>query len=215
MDRSQPTTSAEPLDPLDGVRVMPGDASGCWLARIARTTHLFDFERLRCARVPDEGRKAMPYDRDWLALRGYATSRRSAARSRCTSTPWTLQAEPWSECGGCPRGWCPSSRSSDRTCQRYNHGRAALLQGQRSAPVPPKTRQPTSAPGMSATRRDAAALAESRGTLASSLGSGHGRARRAARCRRPAASESWSADSIPNSRAAARSWLRRRWSWSK
>jgi hypothetical protein len=70
MEKSQPTTSAEQPDPLDGVRVMPGDASGCWLVRTARTTHLFDFERIRYARVPDEGRKAMPYDREWLALRG-------------------------------------------------------------------------------------------------------------------------------------------------
>jgi hypothetical protein len=75
MDDSQPSADAHPPDPSgDGARVMPGDATGCWLVRTARTTHLFDFERLAYARVPDEGRKAMAYDREWLVLRGVRTA---------------------------------------------------------------------------------------------------------------------------------------------
>jgi hypothetical protein len=49
---------------------MPDDAIGCWVVRTARTTHLFDFDAPAYARVPDPGRKPMPHDRVWLALRG-------------------------------------------------------------------------------------------------------------------------------------------------
>ena len=66
----------KPPHPKDGpdthapaVDAIPPGATGHWVAQTARTTHLFDLDQATYTRIPDVGRKAMPYDRQRLALR--------------------------------------------------------------------------------------------------------------------------------------------------
>jgi hypothetical protein len=51
------------------VDAMPPDATGYWVVHTARTTHLFGLDQTTYTRIPDVGRKAMPYDRQPLVLR--------------------------------------------------------------------------------------------------------------------------------------------------
>jgi hypothetical protein len=65
-----PDRRGVPATPAEELKAMPSDAVGCWVVRTAATTHLFDFDVSTYSRRPDEGRKAMPHDGRWLALRG-------------------------------------------------------------------------------------------------------------------------------------------------
>jgi hypothetical protein len=68
MTEPPPTPPDAACAPTPGVAALPPEATGYWVVQTARTTHVFDFDQATYTRIPDVGRKAMPYDRQSLAL---------------------------------------------------------------------------------------------------------------------------------------------------